>query len=144
MRMLDVNVLVYAHRADAHPEHLAFARWLIALATGAEAFALSTVALSGLVRIVTNSRLFRRPSRLDEVFLFIDELRRRPTARLLPPGPRHWTIFEDLCRKTEASGKLVADAYHAAVAMEHGCIWVTTDADFARFPGLRWEHPLKP
>lgn len=22
--------------------------------------------------------------------------------------------------------------------------WITTDGDFARFPGLRWSHPLQP
>ncbi|MCC6620365.1 MAG: hypothetical protein IT385_03875 [Deltaproteobacteria bacterium] len=26
-------------------------------------------------------------------------------------------------------------------ALEHGCEWVTADADFARFAGLRWSHP---
>ncbi len=140
--MLDVNVLIYSHRADAHPEHVRYAQWLTTLATGSEPFALSSLALSGLVRIVTNPRLFRRPSTLDEVFGFIDELQRRPGARMISPGSRHWTIFVDLCRRSRASGKLVADAYHAAVAIEHGCTWVTTDADFARFPGLRWEHPL--
>ncbi len=143
MRMPDVNVLVYAHREDAHPEHPAYARWLTALATGSEPFALSSPVVSGLVRIVTNPRVFSRPSTLDEVFGFLDELVRRPTARLLAPGPRHFGLFEDLCRRTRARGKLVADAYHAALAVEHGCVWVTTDGDFARFPDLRWEHPLR-
>ena len=31
---------------------------------------------------------------------------------------------------------------NAALAIEHGCTWVTTDRDFARFPGLTWQHPL--
>ncbi|MDP7112834.1 MAG: type II toxin-antitoxin system VapC family toxin [Myxococcota bacterium] len=143
MRMPDVNVLIYAHREDGHPEHAAYARWMTELATGAEPFALSSVALSGLVRIVTNPRVFRRPSTVDEVFGFVAELRQRPTARLLTPGPDHFDIFEDLCRRSDATGKLVADAYHAALAIEHGCTWASTDADFARFPGLRWEHPLR-
>jgi predicted nucleic acid-binding protein len=59
------------------------------------------------------------------------------------PGPRHWEIFVDLCRAGRATGKLVPDAFHAAVAIEHGCEWVTTDADFSRFPGFRWSHPLR-
>jgi predicted nucleic acid-binding protein len=29
-----------------------------------------------------------------------------------------------------------------AVAIEHGCEFVSTDRDFRRFPGLRWRHPL--
>ena len=53
-------------------------------------------------------------------------------------------LFERLCRESRATGKLVADAQHAAVAVEHGCTLVSTDADFSRFPGLRWQHPLRP
>ena len=68
MRMPDVNVLIYAHRADAHAEHATFGRWLTELATAREPFALSPVVLSGVVRIVTNPRVFARPSTLDEVF----------------------------------------------------------------------------
>jgi predicted nucleic acid-binding protein len=46
--------------------------------------------------------------------------------------------------RERATGKLVADAYHAALAIEHGCEWVTADGDFSRFPGLRCRHPLQP
>ncbi len=144
MLLPDVNVLVYAHREDSSPEHRAYASWLVDLATGFEPFALSVLALAGVVRIVTNPRIFRRPSALDEVFAFIGELVARPNARLVTPGARHLEIFEDLCRRSSATGKLVADAQHAAVAVEHGCTLVTTDSDFDRFPGLRWHHPLRP
>jgi hypothetical protein len=138
----DVNVLVYAHREDGHPEHARFAAWLTALATGSEPFALSVLSLAGLVRIVTSPRIFGRPSTLEEALGFLDELVRRPTARIVGPGPRHWELVTGLCRDSGARGKLVADAQHAAVAIEHGCTFVTTDGDFARFPRLRWQHPL--
>jgi len=140
--MTDVNVLIYAHREDAHPDHAQYARWLTELATCPEPFALSSLVLSAVVRIVTNPRVFRRPSTLDEVFAFTEQLRIRPNARMVSPGPLHWEIYEGLCRRTGATGKLSADAYHAALAIEYGCVWVSTDSDFARFPGLRWEHPL--
>ena len=144
MLLPDVNVLVYAHREDGHPEHARFASWVTALATGPEPFALSLLVLVGLLRIVTNPRIFKRPSTLEEVLAFATELVRCPTARLVGPGPRHWELVTDLCRAVGATGKLVADAQHAAVAVEHGCTFVTTDADFARFPKLRWLHPLAP
>jgi toxin-antitoxin system PIN domain toxin len=140
----DVNVLIYAHREDGHPEHPRFAEWLSSLAGGPEPFALSVLALVGLVRIVTNPRIFRRPSTLDEAVEFASELLRQPTARLIGPGPLHWELVRDLCREASATGKLVADAQHAAVAIEHGCTLVTTDGDFARFRSLRWRHPLAP
>ena len=143
MLLPDVNVLVYAHREDSTDEHAAYARWITGLATGVEPFALSTLCLAGLVRIVTNPRIFRRPSSLDEVFSFLTELTARPHARVVGPGPHHLRILEDLCRRARATGKLAADAQHAAVAVEHGCTFVTTDSDFDRFPGLRWCHPLR-
>ena len=126
MLLPDVNVLIYAHREDATPDHPAYARWVTDLATASEPFALSVLALASVVRIVTNPRIFVRPSTHDEVFDFIAELTERPTARLVAPGPDHLSIFEDLCRKSAAAGKLVADAQHAAVAIEHGCTMVTT------------------
>lgn len=144
MLLPDVNVLVYAHREDSTADHPQYAAWLTDLATRKEPFALSVLALSAVVRITTNPRIFRRPSTLDEVFAFVQELRTRPTARVVSPGPEHIELFEGLCRRAGASGKLVADAQHAAVAIEHGCTLVTTDSDFDRFPGLRWRHPLRP
>ena len=144
MLLPDINVLIYAHREDSTPDHSRYARWLTDVATGPEPFALSVLALVGVVRIVTNPRIFVQPSTHDDVFEFVSELARRPTARLVAPGPDHFSIFEDLCRKTGAAGKLVADAQHAAVAIEQGCTLVSTDADFDRFPGLRWQHPLRP
>jgi len=144
MLILDVNVLVYAHREDSTPDHSQYARWLTGVATSHEPFALSVLALGGVVRIVTNPRVFLRPSTIDDAWSFLGELVRRPQARVVGPGPAHLGIFEELCRQASATGKLVADAQHAAVAIEHGCTLVTTDADFDRFPGLRWQHPLRP
>ncbi len=143
MLMPDVNILVYAHREDTR-EHLEHAEWLSELATGDEPFALSELVLQGFVRVVTNPKILARPSSLDQAFVFVEELRRCPTCHLVRPGPRHWNIFVNLCRRARASGGLVADAYHAAVAIEHGCEWVTNDTDFARFPGLRWRLPHRP
>lgn len=142
MLLPDVNVLVYAHREDGHREHPRFAEWLRSLATGREPFGLSVLALVGVVRIVTNPRIFKRASTLDESLAFVDELIRRPTARLVGPGPGHWELVSELCRAAAATAKLVADAQHAAVAIEHGCTLITTDSDFARFPRLRWRHPF--
>ena len=56
-------------------------------------------------------------------------------------APRHRELFTALLEQTGAIGNLVSDARHAALAIEHGCEWVSDDADFARFPGLRWRRP---
>lgn len=144
MLLPDVNVLVYAHVEDSTPDHTQYADWITRLATGPEPFALSVLVLSGFIRVVTNPRIFDPPSALEQSLAFVSELVERPTARIVGPGPDHLEIFERMCRASGARGKLVADAQHAAVALEHGCTMVTTDSDFSRFPGLRWQHPLGP
>jgi uncharacterized protein len=62
---------------------------------------------------------------------------------LLAPGSRHWHIFTALSRRTGARGNLVPDTYLAALAIETGSEWVTTDGDYRRFEGLRVRHPLQ-
>ena len=143
MKLCDVNVLVYAHRSDSSPEHEAYANWLTRLATGKQAFGLSEAVLSGFVRVVTNPNIFKEPSPTETAFQFCRNLMGRPQACLLRPGDRNWTIFQSLCRQVSAKGKLVADAWHAALAVEYDCEWITTDSDFSRFPGLKWSHPLR-
>jgi uncharacterized protein len=141
MKLCDVNVLIYAHREES-PEHEAYANFVRQLAEGSSAFGLSEAVLSGFVRIATNPRVFRKPTPTDVALEFCESLRSRPQAVVLRPGERNWRIFQDLCRSLSARGKLVADAWHAALAIEHGCQWISTDADFARFPTLNWSHPL--
>lgn len=139
MQLPDVNVLIYAHREDA-PEHERYAGWLEALTTSDEPFALSDVVLSGFLRIVTNPRIFDPATPMDTALAFCQRLVDWPRASLITPSRRHWELFTGLCR--DIKGPLVADAYIAALAIEHGCELVTTDSHFARFPGLRWRHPL--
>jgi toxin-antitoxin system PIN domain toxin len=98
--------------------------------------------LSGFVRVVMHPRIFIPPSSLEEALAFVGELRDRPNCVILAPGPRHWDLFVRLCRTAGAKGNLVPDAYHAALAIESGSEWITTDRGFGRFPGLRWRHPL--
>lgn len=141
MTLCDVNILVYAFRADA-PNHPSHRRWLLERLGADEAFGVAELVLSGFVRIVTHPRVFVRPSSLEDAFRFAEALRGRPNAVPVAPGPRHWEIFRRLCEQGSAKGNLVPDAYFAAIAIESGCEWVTTDRDYSRFPGLRWRHPL--
>lgn len=144
MIVADVNVLVYAHREDAE-EHLRYRDWLRdALAGGDQAFGVSGHILAGFVRIVTHPRVFVDPTPLPIALAFADAIHTSPNAVAIAPGTRHWGIFDRLCRRADARGNLVADAYLAALALEHGCEWITTDRDYSRFPELRWSHPLRP
>jgi toxin-antitoxin system PIN domain toxin len=140
MQMPDVNVLIYAHRQEAH-EHERYAKWLTELARGLEPFGLSTMVMQSFVRVVTTSKIFKAPTTAGQAFEFLGRLMETPGCRVIRPGPNHWPIFRGLCERGRLRGKIVADAAHAALAIESGCEWVTADTGFARFgPTLRWRH----
>lgn len=143
MILVDVNVLIYAYRQDADG-HEQYRSWLD-LTTGADTpCGAPDVVLSGFLRVVTNPRALSPPAPVDHALTFIERLRQRPSYVPIGPGPRHWAIFARLCREANVKGNLVPDAYLAALAIETGGELVTTDRDFARFPRLRWRHPLDP
>jgi toxin-antitoxin system PIN domain toxin len=142
MRLVDVNVLVYAFREDA-PEHAEYRAWLDALVASDEAYAVSDQIMSGFLRIVTHPRVFHPPTPVKAALAFAEALRGRPNAVPIAPDARHWDIFVRLCRETTAWGNLVPDAWLAALAIESGCEFITSDRDYARFPTLRWRHPLR-
>jgi toxin-antitoxin system PIN domain toxin len=141
MVLIDVNVLVYAHRADA-PEHSRYRRWLSEVMRSDAAYGTSELVLSGFLRVVTHPRVFRDPTPLDTALDFAAGIRDHPNSVAVSPGERHWDIFARLCRVATVRGSLVPDAYLAALAIESGAEWITTDRDYARFPGLRWRHPF--
>jgi uncharacterized protein len=141
MRLVDVNVLVYAHRLDAH-RHQDYADWLRDLLAGQEPYGVSDLVLGGFLRVVTNPKVFKQPTPMETALGFTELVRTRPNGVPVEPGQRHWDIFTGLCRTTGVKGNLVPDAYLAALAIESGSEWITTDRDFSRFPGLRWRHPL--
>ena len=141
MRLVDVNVLVYAFRADA-PHHAAHRAWVEALVGSDEAYAVSDQVLAGFLRVVTHPRIFHPPTPIGSALAFTHAFRERANAVPLSPGARHWSIFTRLCEAVGARGNLVPDAWLAALSIESGCEFVSTDRDYARFPGLRWKHPL--
>jgi len=141
MILLDVNVLVYAFRGDI-PRHAEYRAWLLAASAGDTACGASDAVLSGFIRIVTHPRIFTPPAQVEDALGFIDKLRARPSYVHVVPGRRHWRIFDHLCCEAGAKGNLVPDAYLAATALEVGAELATADRGFARFRGLRWQHPL--
>jgi toxin-antitoxin system PIN domain toxin len=141
MILPDVNVLLYAFRADA-PEHAASRAWLDAVVNASAPYGMSPQVLASFVRVSTHRRIFSRPSRLEDALAFCNVLREQPTCQIIQPGPRHWEIYCDLCRKSKATGNLTQDAWFAALAIESGCEWITTDRDYTRFPNLRWRSPF--
>lgn len=141
MFLVDVNVLVYAFRRDA-PDHERYAHWLQEVVNSNAAFGMADLVLSGFLRIITHPAVFDPPSSAARAIAFVKQVRGRPNCVTVAPGSRHWDIFLSLCAETGATGNHVPDAYLAALAIEFGCEWITTDRGFAKFRGLRWRHPL--
>jgi toxin-antitoxin system PIN domain toxin len=98
--------------------------------------------LASVVRICSHPKVFAQPSDLDELLHYCHALVSQPNARLIVPGDRHWPLFAKLCIDAKATGNLVPDAWNAALAIEAGCEWITTDRDYARFSGLKWRSPF--
>ena len=141
MILLDVNVLVQSHREDAD-HHAEVRAWLEAALAEPAGVAVSDLVLSGCLRVITHPKVFKLPTPLPEALAFVEDFRAREEVRILAPGAGHWEVFARLCRKVAARGNAIPDAYHAALAIEYGCEWITLDRGFARFPGLKWRHPL--
>jgi uncharacterized protein len=140
LKLLDVNVVLAAHRDD-HPDFVLARTWLEQTLAVDKQFSIVDLVAGAFLRIATNRRIFSIPTPVDEAFAYLKALRAQPTHVMLAPGPRHLTLLEELCGGAEASGDLVADAQLAAIALEHACELVSFDRDFARFPELKWIRP---
>lgn len=141
MKLSDVNLLLYAYDAGS-PRHQRARDWLEQRLSGSETFAFAWIGLLTFVRLVTNPRVFRDPFQPGEALDHVDAWLRQPCATVLHPGARHSTVLRQLLEPFGTAGNLTTDAHLAALAIEHGAELCSADADFARFPGLRWTNPL--
>ena len=141
MTILDVNLLLYAHDADA-PQHAEAIAWLNELFEGPEWIGLPWQVLWGFVRISTNKYIQLTPRTPESAFAAIRDWLAQPRVVLIHPGPRHLEIVESLVVSCPATGPLVTDAVLAALAIEHNATLATNDSDFSRFPNLKWVNPL--
>ena len=144
MILPDINVLVHAQRRD-FPDHERYRAWLEEALNGGEPVAFVTPVVSGFLRVVTNRRIFVTPTPLADAVTHLGAMLGAPAA-VLPdlPGAAGVRSLIEQCRAGDATGDLVSDAYLASVAAVLGAELVSADRDFARFPGLRWRHPLEP
>ena len=140
MKLFDVNILIYAHRQD-QVHHEFYREHLEAMINGSEAFGLSTLVAAAFLRIVTHPVFPNGPTPLSQAIAVVESMGNLPNCYWINPGNKHWQLLAELCRSSQCTGKHVADAQHAAVAIENACTWVTRDRDFTRFTrqGLRLE-----
>lgn len=137
----DINLLVYAYNSDA-PAHRRARTWWEACLSDRRAVALPWVVALGYLRLMTSRSILVEPFSVEEAIGHIRLWLQRPNVEILQPGTRHLDLLESLSHDAMASGNLTTDLHLAALAIEHHAELHSNDADFSRFPGLRWINPL--
>jgi len=139
MILLDINVLVRAHRLEFHAS-AETREWLEEALSSDEPVAIWDTVLISSFRVLTNPKYVREQDAPQRAMAFLQEV--RDASIVVGAGPRHWRIVRNLIENSRATGHLVTDASIAAVAIEHNCRLATFDQDFARFPLLTWFEPV--
>lgn len=142
MILPDVNVLVHAHNSDSAVHDIA-RRWWDGCLAGSEGVGLAWAAILGFVRITTNRRILARPLDVREVMARIHAWLELPHVHVVHPSDSHFARLRDALEKLGTAGNLTTDAHLAVLAIERGYVLYSTDTDFARFAGLRWENPCR-
>ena len=141
MILPDVNILIYAYDQSSQWNSPA-KRWWEDQMNGSQMIGLSWVTVLGFIRLLTNPRIYQNPYSPSEMMEIVKSWLEQPHVKIIHPSDRHFALLADLIKKAGTAGNLTIDAHLAALAIERGLILQTTDADFARFPGLKWKNPL--
>lgn len=141
MILPDVNLLVYAYNAEA-AAHRKARSWWEDLLSGDEPVGLPWVVSCGFLRIMTHRSVLVNPMEVTAALGHVRSWLAVPNVEVLEPGPRHLEFLERALRAVGVGGNLVTDAQLAALALEYQAEIHSNDADFGRFPGLRWRNPL--
>ena len=141
MILLDANVLLYAANRDA-PEHDPARSWLDQRLNASARVGFPWPSILAFVRIASNPAALRQPVTPAEAWRQVQEWLGCEPAWIPSPGARHADLLGRLLDAPFVTSRLVPDAHLAALAIEHGLTLCSTDGDFARFPGLKWENPF--
>jgi hypothetical protein len=139
--LVDANLLVYAHNRS-FSQHDRARAWLDARLNGTTPVGLPWPSLLAFIRLMTNPRVLERPRSCTEAWSQAEAWLECPPVWIPLPTERHREVLGGLLRDAGTRASLVSDAHLAALALEHGLTLCSTDGDFARFPGLRWDNPL--
>ena len=140
MKLVDLNVLLYAINRDA-PRHETIRSWWEKAMAGDEPVGLAWVVVLGFLRLATNARVFVKPLSSSQAIERVEAWLAHPNLRVVVETEEHWRILKELLAEAGAAGNLTTDAHLAALAISHGATLASCDADFGRFGALRWENP---
>lgn len=139
MILVDANLIIYASTPSS-PEYDQALSWFEEQLNGKAKVGLPWASLFAFLRIASNPKLFESAS-LEESWRTVEGLLAVPNVWIPEPTKEHQALLARFLHGQ--SPRLVNDAHLAALAIEHGLTLCSTDGDFARFEGLRWENPLK-
>ena len=129
----DVNVLIAASRSD-HPHHkIAYTSLNEAIAACAEGatLRLMPMVVASFLRLVTNPKIFVRPTPVKDAVEFLDALFVVPGVEITFLGTE-WPILRQLCVEKKLTANDIPDAWLAAAVIQLGEHLVTFDADFKK------------
>ena len=142
MRVVDTNILVYAHREEM-PFHDRAVALMSRLSEGQATWAIAWPSVHEFLAVVTNPRIFNIPTPMQKAWKFLDAIGESPSLSFISETPEHAVTLRNLLLTSRVDGPRVHDARIAALCLEHGAeVLLTADRDFSRFPGLRVENPL--
>jgi len=140
MRCLaDVNVLV-AGFYDGHEHHEIARRALSDIYARGDTLALTSVAVSGLLRVMAGGAYRHRLHALAEPVAFVNDLLASSQTEHVEPSARHWLLFQSHVRTGRIGRRAMTDAWFAALAVEAKATLVSFDGAFANYPGLKFRH----
>lgn len=142
MIVVDANILVYAY-ASSFSQHAAARSWLDEQLGSATRLGLPWSSLLAFVRLVTNPRLFSRPTSMAAAWKQAQMWLDAEAAWTPLPTARHRALVGACLTAPGLRANDVPDADLAALAIEHGLRLATTDGGFSRFPDLDWFNPLE-
>jgi len=137
----DVNLLIHAYNLES-PVHARARAWWEDLLNGSRPVGLAWVGILGFIRVTTSRQILAHPFPAAQACEHVRTWLDRPNVGVLHPGDRHAEILFGLFDALGTAANLTTDAHLAALAIEHQADLHSTDADFARFSGLRWNNPL--
>lgn len=141
MKLPDVNLLLYA-LDETSPHHSRARPWLEALLSRSQPVGFAWTVLLAFLRLSTRAQIFAEPLQPAEAFDVVEGWLAQPCAIVVEPTERHLAVLRGLVEPLGTAGNITTDAHLAALAIEHGAELCSGDADFQRFPGLRWVNPL--
>lgn len=137
----DANLLLYAHDS-ASSFHRVAADWWSDCLGGDETVGLVPVVALAFVRVSTSRAAFGDPFTPVEAATEVRRWLGRFVVTVVGADGPDLVQALAMLEGAGAGGGLATDALIAAIAVRHRATVHTADADFARFPQVRWYNPL--